>query len=842
MKNLRLLLATLAFLTISISTTFAQKPKVWTSGDIHEGIKKLNFLGSALYVAAHPDDENTRLISYLANEVKANTAYLSLTRGDGGQNLIGPEIRELLGVIRSQELITARQIDGGKQFFSRANDFGYSKHPDETLKIWNKKEVLGDVVWVIRKFQPDIIINRFDHDSAGETHGHHTSSAMLSVEAFDLANDKTAYPEQLQYVKPWQPTRLFFNTFWWFYGSEEAFAKADKTGWSMVDAGVFYPIKGESNTEIAAKSRSQHKSQGFGSEGSRGEQLDYLSPIKGDKPQDIANPFAGINTTWTRVEGGAPIGKLLAEVEKEFSYENPAASVPKLVQAYKLINALPEGYWKTVKLNDIKTLIEVASGLYLEAAAGEYSATPGQNVKLSIETVKRSKANVTLKSLTFLPAQKDTSLNLQLGNNKNYEIAATIQLPNDLNYTSPYWLTEEGTLGMYAVENQQMRGLPETPRAVKVQFNLEVEGEPISIIKDVVYKRSDPVEGEVYRPFEITPPVFANLASKVYVFGDDEPKSVQVVVKAGQANIAGTVRLDVPTGWKVEPATVDVNLRLKGEEQTVTFNLYPPQGQSEGNITAKVQVGGKTYDKELILLEYKHIPAQTVLLQSKAKVAKIDLKTEGERVAYIMGAGDEIPQSLQQIGYHVDMLDAKDINPSNLSRYDAIILGVRAYNTVERLKFHQADLLNYVKNGGTMIVQYNTNSRLVVPNEELAPYPLKLSRDRVTVEEAPVQLLAPDHPVLNQPNKITTKDFEGWVQERGLYFPNEWDEHFTPILSTNDPGEAPANGGLLVAKYGEGYYVYTGYAWFRQLPAGVPGAYRLFANIISLGNNDKPRP
>jgi len=839
MKNIRRLLPVVLVLVFCTSV-LAQKPKIWTSADIHAGIQKLNFLGSALYVAAHPDDENTQLISYLSNEFKANTAYLSLTRGDGGQNLVGPEIRELLGIIRSQELLAARRIDGGKQFFSRANDFGYSKHPDETLKIWNKEEVLGDVVWIMRKFQPDIIINRFKHDTPGSTHGHHTASAMLSYEAFDLASNRAAYPEQLQYVDTWQPKRLFFNTSWWFYGSQEAFEKADKTNLSSIDVGVFFPLKGESNTEIAARSRSQHKSQGFGVTGSRGSEMEYVERLKGSQTTEEEDLFSGINTTWTRVDGGAPIGKLVQNIEENFSYENPAASVPQLVEAYRMIKALPEGYWRSVKLQEVEQLIIAAAGLYLEAVADDFSATPGQEIEVELEMTKRLPVEAKVSSLTFLPMQTDTLIDLALETNVKNALWKKIQLPEDLSYTNPYWLNEEAELGMYNVEDQQMRGLPETPRALQVQFDLTIAGEPMIITKDIVFKRRDPVKGEVYRPFEVTPPVFANISSKVYVFGNEEPKPVQVIVKAGRENVSGTARLEVPEGWRVQPETVEVELALKGEEQTIAFDLYPPAEQSEGYVKAQVEVDGETYDKELVTIEYDHIPTQTVLKASESKVVRINLEKEGDRVAYIMGAGDEIPQSLEQVGYQVDVLEDSEITVANLNRYDAVILGIRAYNTVDRLKFHQSKLFDYVKNGGTMIVQYNTNRRMVLPMEDIAPYPLEISRDRVTVEEAEVQLLAPEHEVLNHPNKITAADFEGWVQERGLYFPNEWDEAYTPILSSNDPGEDPANGGLLIAQYGEGYYVYTGYSWFRELPAGVPGAYRLFTNLISLG--DKPRP
>ncbi len=811
----------------------AQAPKKPTSADIHDDIKRLNVLATALYVAAHPDDENTRLIAYLSNELRVNTGYLSLTRGDGGQNLIGPEIREMLGVIRTQELLMARSVDGGQQMFSRANDFGYSKHPDETLRIWNKEEVLSDVVWAIRKFQPDIIINRFDHKSAGRTHGHHTSSAMLSYEAFDMVGDKTVYPEQLSQVDVWQPKRLFFNTSWWFYGSRENFAKADKSKLLTVDVGVYYPLKGKSNTEIAAESRSMHRCQGFGSTGTRGSLNEYLELLKGDLPKDKTNLFEGINTTWTRVKGGAAIGKLISKIDKEFRHDQPYASIDDLLKAYQMIRDLPEGYWRTVKLAEIKEVIQSCLAMYVEVVANDYSATPGQEIELTLEAINRSPVEVVLEKLTYYPLDRDTTFADELVNNQAFKYFQNIRLPKDMQLTTPYWLNQEASLGMYAVEDQLMRGLPETPRDLKVRFDFKIKGVDFDMTLPVVYKKNDPVMGETYRPFEVMPEVFANIEEQIYIFASDDPQTINVVVKAGKPELQGKISLEYPEGWRIEPAYQDFSLSLKGEEQRVSFKLYPSATQSKAKIKAIVDVDGRQYTDGVKIIAYDHIPTQTVLEAANAEVVRIDLQRAGQNIGYIMGAGDAIPESLEQIGYTVTLLEDRDITPENLRRFDAVILGIRAYNTVDRLKFYQPRLMEYVEQGGTMIVQYNTSHRLVT--KDLAPYPIKLSRERVTVEEAEVRMLQPDHPVLNFPNKITEKDFEGWVQERGLYFPNEWDEKYETILSSNDPGETPKDGGLLVARYGKGHYIYSGYSWFRELPAGVPGAFRLFTNLISVG-------
>lgn len=837
----RCILLLITVLTLSSWTLPAQTPQRWTSAEIHQGIKKLNFLGSALYVAAHPDDENTRMIAYLANEVKANTAYLSMTRGDGGQNLIGPEIRELLGVIRTQELLAARRTDGGNQFFTRANDFGYSKHPDETFNIWNKEEVLADVVWTIRKWQPDIIINRFDHRTPGRTHGHHTGSAMLSVEAFDLAGDPEAFPEQLQYLDTWQPTRQYFNTSWWFYGSRERFAEADKTNLASVDVGVYYPFKGKSNTEIAAESRSMHKCQGFGSAGSRGSEQEYVEFIQGERAPDKNSLFSGINTTWSRVPGGAPIGDMVTAMEEEFDYDDPSAILPELLAVYNRINDLEDGYWKRVKLAETKELIAACMGLFLEAKAENASATPGETLELELEMINRSPVAATLKRFHIQPLGFDSTLQMPLKNNQSNRLFKTVRFPEDMAYTNPYWLNEPAELGMYTVKDQLLRGLPETPRAFRVAFELDIDGTDLRFEREVIYKETDPVAGEVYQPFEITPPVFVNIAEPVYIFTGDAAQEINLRLKSGRADVAGQVSLELPQGWRSEPASIDFGLELKGAEQTVSFKLFPPADASEGQVLPKVKLSdGKVYDRSIVSIAYDHIPTQTILQKAASRIVKLDLEKRGERIGYIMGAGDAIPQSLEQIGYQVDLLADEDITPENLKQYDAVITGIRAYNTNERIKFHQEKLLNYVADGGTMIVQYNTTRRLKMPSAEIGPYPLQLSRDRVAVEKAEVRILQPDHPVLNFPNKITQADFENWVQERGLYFPDEWDSAYTAILSSNDPGEDPKDGGLLVAEHGDGYFIYTGYSWFRELPAGVPGAFRLFANLISIG--EAPRP
>ncbi|MCG7502171.1 PIG-L family deacetylase [Tenacibaculum sp. Mcav3-52] len=821
----------LSFLLISL-TISAQKPQKLTSNQIYEKVQKLNFLGSALYIAAHPDDENTRLIAYLSNHEKARTGYLSLTRGDGGQNLIGPEMRELLGVIRTQELLAARNVDGGEQRFSRANDFGYSKHPDETLKIWDKDKVLADVVWAIRTFKPDVIINRFNHRTPGTTHGHHTSSAMLSVEAFDLANDKSKYPEQLKYTDTWRPNRLFFNTSWWFYGSEEAFEKADKSNMLSFDIGTYYPLKGLSNNEVAAIASSQHLCQGFGRLTTRGSQTEYVEFLKGEFPKDKKDIFSGINTTWNRVDGGGEIGDILYDVEQNFDFVNPSKHLPDLLKAYKKVRQLKNTHWRTIKTKELNEIIKACAGLYLEASAESSSSIPSSTINVNFEALNRSFISMELSSITILPEGKNIKKELDLAPNSKQNFKSKINIAKDVSYSSPYWLATQWDLGMYKVNDQKLIGNPESLRPIQIQYNIIIEDQPIAFTIPVVHRYAKRDKGEIYEPFEVLPKVTTKLLNKVLVFSSEKSQKVTVEIRSGAKNTNGIVTLKAPKGWKVTPNEAKFSIDQKGDIQLIDFMVTPTQNESEGVLKAIAKVEGKSYDKELIEINYSHIPKQSVLLPSQAKVVRMDIKKNGTRIGYIQGSGDAIPESLQQIGYEVTELNVNEIN-GNLEQFDAIVVGIRAYNTIKELQFKQKYLLEYVKNGGNLIVQYNTNRGVDVQ----APYELQLSRDRVTDEHSKVTLLAKEHSILNYPNKITEADFEGWVQERGLYFPNKWSKEYTSILSMYDKGESVKKGSLLVAKYGKGNYIYTGLSFFRELPAGVSGAYKLFANLLSVKEN-----
>ena len=830
MKSKTTTIITLSFFCFSLFTSlFAQSG----SEAIYHKVRRLGVLANVLYVAAHPDDENTRMISYLSNHLQVNTTYLSLTRGDGGQNLIGPEIREMLGLIRTQELLGARSIDNGQQRFTRANDFGYSKTPAETFNIWDRDAVLSDVVWAIRETRPDVIINRFSTDTSRPNHGHHTASAILALEAFDQAGDPSKYASQLTYTQTWQPRRIFWNTSWWFYGSQEAFAKADKSKMLAIDIGSYDPITGESNSEIAGRSRSMHKSQGFGSAETRGESLDYIDLLKDSKGTVPASLFDGIDITWNRAPGGQPLVGMVAELEKNFDFKAPEKSIPQLLNIYSAIESLPDSYWKQIKKTECYNLIKDCLGLFVEARTNVYRTGPHRDINVTLEAINRSSTEVTLVSVRPQYTDDMTSFNLSLPYNQGIVKELKWTTPDKLSI--PYWLENHPTEGMYIVPEQQLRGQPSDPPAMLVNVDVLIMQRPFTFTIPVIYKTVDPAEGEITRPLSIVPPVTIESSSEVLMFREGENREVTLLLTASRDSVQGTLQLTTSNnGWKVFPATLPWSFDKAGESKEVKCTITPPTGTAKGDLIPLILVDGDTFSHKTTIIDYDHLPYMTVVREATVHLQSMKIQTTPRSVAYLAGAGDDVPASMEQIGYSIDVLDAEKMNPSDLSRYQVLILGVRAFNTVEALAYKNKMLFDWVQAGGTMIVQYNVSRGLVT--NDIAPYPLTLSRDRITEENAPVSILAPDHPALNYPNKITADDFIGWSQERGLYYPNQWDEHFVPLLEMNDTGESPTKGALLVAPYGDGYYVYTGLSFFRHLPAGNVGPYRLLSNLISLGH------
>jgi LmbE family N-acetylglucosaminyl deacetylase len=810
---------------------FAQAPVQPDAAQIRLKLMKLNFLGSVLYVAAHPDDENTRIITYMANERLAATGYLSMTRGDGGQNLIGPEIRDELGLIRTYELLAARKIDGGEQFFTRAVDFGYSKSADETVGIWGKNEILSDVVKVYRMFKPDVVLTRFPPDERAG-HGHHTASAILAGEAFDLAGRKDIFPDQVSAFGVATPVRLYTNTGrWWNTSITE-----ETPGIIAVDVGTYSMLLGKSYTEIAAISRSQHKSQGFGSEGVRGEQLEFFEYVKGE--QGDHDLFEGINTTWSRVKGGDNVKPLVEKAIQDYKMENPAASVPALMQIRKAIGQVESSIWKERKLKEVNQLIQDCLGLYCEATADNYYVVPGERVTVNFEIVNRSAEKVIIESVRSVNLHFDSLLTTSLADNAALTAKSSLTLEESLDFSDPYWLREAHSSGIFNVSNKSLIGYPDNPHAVSVTFAFTVGGEPLVIERPLVYRWTDPVKGEQYRPLEVIPAVELSISNGVWIFSDGKPKNMTVTIRShSQSPQQGQVKLTIPQGWKYTPSEISFELNSPGDEVMKNFQVVPPAGESVGVAQTVATTASRSYSRSLKIISYDHLPIQTLLPDASARIVRLNINKAGNSIGYIEGAGDDVPAALRTIGYEVWEMKNEEVTLSNLSRLDAVVLGIRALSTRPGIEHLMKVLLAYAEAGGTLVLQYNNNFRL--EHSMFAPYPLTLSRDRVSEEDAEVKFLAPEHPVLNTPNKISHEDFDGWVQERGLYFPDEWDPAYAAILSMHDKGEDPMNGGLLVARYGKGYYVYTGLSFFRELPEGVPGAYKLFANIVSLGKDYK---
>lgn len=826
----RLTLFLLALLWSQAGSSQTRFP--YASGEIYQSLQQLQTLGSALYVAAHPDDENTRLITYLAKGKKVETAYISLTRGDGGQNLIGTEIGTDLGIIRTQELLAARKIDGGHQFFTRANDFGYSKTPAETFTIWDRDKVLADLVGVIRKWQPDVIITRFAPERYNyPTHGHHTASAILAEEAFDLAGNPDAFPEQLTYVDPWQPKRLYWNTSTWFYNRTGRTFNEDD--YLKIEVGGYNPALGQSYGEIAGQSRSQHKSQGFGAAETKGSIPEYFELVKGTPAEH--DFFEDVDLTWGRVTGGQPIGELLQRAQVEFDPEQPTAILPYLVEAYASIETLDQDRYVQAKKEALQNLIGGVSGLYMEVTANKYTFCPGDSLSLTLSLVNRMGVDMGELAVMWPLSGIWTPMDNPLPANEQVTHEGGILLPPNFPYSGPYYLQRPmDGIGMYQVNDPTLRGLPEAEPSLLTRIQVTIAGQPIQFTVPVMYKWVDRVDGELFRHIEITPPVTLSFDEPVLAFTNGQPRPVNVQVTAWKANVAATVQLSLPEGWESTVANDLLTFAEQGEEKTVTFRVIPPASSSVGEVAATVKVNGRTYANSRVSIEYDHIPIQTYFPPAQAKVMNVDVVSKGEHIGYIMGAGDAVPEHLEQIGYKVTPIHEANISSIDLSVFDAILVGIRAYNTEKWLPAKQPILLDYVKNGGNLIVQYQTTWGLLM--EDIGPYPLRIGRDRVTDESAPLSIIDPKEILVNAPNVLTEADFADWVQERGLYFAAEWDDNYRPVFRASDPGEEPSEGMLVVADYGKGAFMYTGISFFRVLPGGAPGAFRLLANMISYGH------
>lgn len=817
---------------LAISRGISQSPANPTSADMYQSLQKLKVLGAVLYVAAHPDDENTRLITYLSKDKLYRTGYLSLTRGDGGQNLVGEEQGIELGLLRTQELLAARRTDGGEQFFTRAFDFGYSKNPDETFTKWNKEKILADVVWVIRKFQPDIIVTRFPTTGEGG-HGHHTGSAILANEAFAAAADPSRFPEQLKYVSVWQTKRVLWNTF--NFGGTNT-TREDQF---KVDVGGYNPLLGKSYGEIAAESRSQHKSQGFGVPASRGESWEYFRATKGDQP--VSDLLDGIDQSWHRVKGGASVAALLDSISARFDFMHPEKSVKGLVQLYQLINTLPDHYWKTQKLKETEQLIAQCSGLFIDATTTEQFAVQTDSVRVNFSINNRLGTDAVLEKINV--SGFDTLINKKLDRNKNFTFSKSLYVSVEQSITQPYWLVAKMEEGSFNVADQLKIGQPDADPAYEAIVNISIYGTSFRFTRPVRYKFTDPVKGELYWPLVVLPPAEFEFteANNISVNDTTAQTALHFSTNLRKDTSAYYVQLKYPSAkWNAKRLEFTYKPWPEWPDNSsnaVFFNLKPVNKNinSTDSLSVTVKQNSKSiYAGERKQVKYDHVPSIIYFKDAKANLVQIDLKTYGKKIGYITGAGDKVPEALEQMGYEVIVLGDKELSRNNLSQFDAIITGVRAYNTHAWLNKHFDKLMKYVNEGGNLIVQYNTSNQIGPVRAKIGPYPFTITRNRVTDENAVVRMLNPEHPVFTFPNKITDADFTGWKQERSIYHATDTSGKFEKLIGMADPGEKSDDGSLLVARYGKGWFTYTGIVFFRELPAGVPGAYRLLANIIAL--------
>ncbi len=800
----------------------AQSFQPGAAADIYGNLAQLNRLTHVLYVAAHPDDENTRLLAWLEGKKHVPVTYLSLTRGDGGQNILGSEQGPALGLIRTQELLAARNIDGARQAFTRAIDFGYSKTSQETLQNWDSLRILYDMVWVIRKLRPDMMICRFP-PTAEAGHGHHSSSAILARIAYHMAGDPRAFPDQP--FEAWKPYRLLFNGF--RFGNRNTTREDD----FQMEIGDFLPHKGMGSGELAGISRSIHRSQGAGTPSVAGKQVEYFRVWEG--PALNEDLFDGLELSWARA--GAPeISAMIDSLLEEFDFRDPAKSLPGLIQLRAKIRAEAKGYWKDQKLEDLDRLILQASGLMALAYYDRPEVQAGQQIPVHFEFVARSAHPLSLISLEWMGRKE--ILNQKLGMDSLVKWTRNLELPSDLPPTQPYWLQSPPQDPFhYTIPRKEWIGLPETPSPLGLKLNLTVLGDSFTLHLPLSFKTLDPVFGDKIEPLRLTPDYTLNFRNEILWFHPGDSLETEIILRAHQPLKKG--RLVIHQDGRILTEREDLHLD-SGRDSLIRIRISPhPAGPTGGTaqLEAYLEAGSKRYTLSQYLISYDHIPTQQYFRPASQKCIPIYWNSAVKRIAYIPGAGDQSAEILSGTGLIVDHLKGDQITLANLKAYDAVLTGVRLLNTEAQAGLWISELLQYVKEGGTLVMQYNTNRPL--QTEVLGPYPFRLSRERVTEEKAKVEWIYPQHPLLRFPNALDEADFDHWVQERGLYFADQWDSRYQTLFRMHDQGEAPLEGSLLYTPYGKGQYIYTGLSFFRQLPAGHTGAIRLLINLLSAGKN-----
>ena len=822
--TMRKILSTLLFIG-ALLVAKAQQVRPANSEKIYHEISQLQHLVNVLYVAAHPDDENTRLLAWLVNDQNLRTAYLSLTRGDGGQNILGTEQGNALGLIRTHELMEARKIDGAEQFFTRAIDFGFSKTNEETFKHWPKDLLTGDVVWVMRKFRPDVVICRFPPTTAAG-HGQHAASAIVAAEAYKVTGDKTKYPEQLKYYEAWKPRRIVFNAY--KFGS---FSTTSEDMFKM-SVGEYVPMLGYGTGEIAGISRSVHKSQGAGTPSVPGVQTEYFKLVDGDSFS--GSLFDGIDITWGRV-GRQDIGTDLQQIADHFDFRRPDASLPALFAVRKKIQEVKDEYWRVQKMKELDQVILDCTGLMAELYAKQPQTVAGITLPFTLHVIARSHTPVILSGIQW--DANDTTMNMPISMDTLLTFEHSIAIPANTPVTEPYWLQSlPNQKEMFIIPEDSLLGLPETPDNLTATLRLRINDISYSLPVPLSYKKTDPVKGDVVEPLRIVPGASVSFTSGLFITNPDGSLQADVHVHTYKDIKNGT--LTIQREKKIMTSIKGLNISA-ATDTIIPVHIDAKESEAQGAgdyyLQASIIAEGEMYNRFMHLIQYSHIPTLQYFTQPYAKVLRPNWKCTVKHIGYIEGAGDNVAAILRLAGLEVDVLKESDLtNATKLKKYDAIITGIRAVNVEKRMAYWLPVLFEYAQNGGTLVMQYNTTQDMATT--KLGPYPFTIASDqRVTEEDAKITFVDPNNRLLNYPNKITDDDFSGWVQERGLYFASRWDDKYTPIFSMHDEGEQPLNGGTLYAKVGKGNYIYTSLSFNRQVPGGNKGAIRLLMNMLSVG-------
>lgn len=851
------------------------------AGGLTQKLRRLQTTASAMHTGAHPDDEDSGLLAYLARHDQARTSYLALNRGEGGQNVIGQELFEPLGVIRSEELLQARRLDGGQQFFTSVMDYGFSKTRAEAARIWGEKPVLADMVRAIRTFRPLVIISRFTGTPA-DGHGQHQLAGYLTPQAFKAAADPTMFPEQIQEgLRPWQAKKL--------YVSESFTRNPDNVPGLIMNTGGYDPLLGRSYFEVAMEGRSQHKTQEMGTLELRGKQTSGVRLLDSTvaKAATESDVFDGIDTSLTGIPkmlgwndssidgelrgAQSAAGKAL----NDYDPYNPSKILPTLIDGLRdirkarrdvagKINGNPAiadtDFLLAQKEREFSEAIQMASGIVVDALSDSETIVQGDKTNIAVRVfAPEGTVAKPISAMIQAPqgwrvdnAQKPAAPQGQgfrpRDENSLTTYYYTLTVPQNAQLTEPYWLESPrqnftfNWTGADAEKNQ-----PFQSSAAKAEVKMDVGGEEIVVTKPIQYRYADAIRGELRRDLNVVPLVGINLDSNLLIAPVSAKAQKQKIILSVTNNApretSGTIKLNLPAGWTALPTSLPFDLKQKDQKTAVSFDVTIPANVKAGSydIGASAMVGNQTFDQSIQEIAYPHIQTHRRYTPADVAVKIVDLKVAPVRVGYIMGSGDQVPAAIRRMGLDVTMLNEKDLSTGDLSKFDTIVVGIRASQVRPDFVANNGRLLDFVKNGGTLIVQYQQQEFI---KNNLLPFPAKMesvingtqpiSNIRVTDENAAVKILQPTNPIFNFPNKITTSDWDNWVQERNLYNLSNLDPQWIPLLESHDEGDPESNGGLVYAKIGKGNYVYNSYSFFRQLPTGNPGAYRLFANMLSL--------